>query len=196
MGQSFTKYLSNQVSEVASSTILFEITHQVIIQIIHLIVRSESSLSSITTTAILFSTMSTISCVFDCKSSSLIIKCESITAIELNVQSRQWVIHNQENFEDYQVQLTFYANLNGIWHVAQSLKTRMPLQDVVLLAILVMMGYLRRGMFLHFIQMKGLYISMITISTRYGIIYNTCDDCNVEDLAGCHIRSRERVATD
>ena len=71
------------------STVLLENIPQLIMQIIYLIVTIESSISPITIIAMIFGTISIISSICDYKSSSLLIQCESITVIEIEVESQQ-----------------------------------------------------------------------------------------------------------
>ena len=71
------------------STVLFENIPQLILQLIYLIITIESNISPITIMAMIFSTISIVSSIFDYKLSSLLIECESITVIEMDVESKQ-----------------------------------------------------------------------------------------------------------
>ena len=71
------------------STVLCENIPQLILQIIYLILTSESSISPITIIAMIFSLLSIVLSVFNYKLSSLLIECEAITVIEINVESKQ-----------------------------------------------------------------------------------------------------------
>ena len=81
------------------STVLLENFPQLIIQIVYLILTvgdhdhdesgAGNNISAITIIAMIFSIVSIITSIFDYKSSSFFIKCESVTVIEMNIKSRQ-----------------------------------------------------------------------------------------------------------
>ena len=71
------------------STVLLENIPQLILQIIYLILSAESQLSSITLIAMIFSIISVISSKFNYKLSSLLIQCETITVVEMDIKSQQ-----------------------------------------------------------------------------------------------------------
>ena len=71
------------------STVLMENFPQLILQIIYLGLTRHDNISAIAIIAMIFSVISIISSIFDYKSSSVFIACESITVIEMNIESQQ-----------------------------------------------------------------------------------------------------------
>ena len=71
------------------STVLLENIPQIILQALYLILTVKSSISPITLIAMICSIVSIISSIFDYKSSSLLIECEVITVIEMDIESQQ-----------------------------------------------------------------------------------------------------------
>ena len=69
------------------STVLMENIPQIIVQVTYLSISNK--LSEITLIAMIFSLISIISSIFDYKSSSLFIECESITIIEMDIESKR-----------------------------------------------------------------------------------------------------------
>ena len=71
-------------------SVLTENIPQLILQIVYLILTEESgSIGSITILAMIFSILSIILSIFDYKSSSLLLECEAITVIVMDIQSTQ-----------------------------------------------------------------------------------------------------------
>ena len=72
------------------STVLAENIPQLILQIIYLILTSGvDSVSLVTVVAMIFSTISIVLSAFKYKLSSLLLECETITVIEMNIESQQ-----------------------------------------------------------------------------------------------------------
>ena len=71
------------------STVLMENIPQLIVQIFYIILTKNSNISAITLIAMIFSVISIVSSVFNFISSSLFLKCEAITLIEMNIESKQ-----------------------------------------------------------------------------------------------------------
>ena len=79
------------------STVLFENIPQVILQLIYSYLTEQITL--VTLVAIGFSSISIISSIFDYKSSSLLLQCETITLIEMNIESHQLANTKYQKFE-------------------------------------------------------------------------------------------------
>ena len=79
------------------STVLFENIPQVILQLIYSYLTEQITL--VTLVAIGFSSISIISSIFDYKSSSLFLQCESITAVEMDIESKQLGNSQLKQFE-------------------------------------------------------------------------------------------------
>ena len=71
------------------SIVIFENIPQLALQISFLILSKQSSISAITLMAMIFSLISIVSSIFSYKSSSMLIKCETITLIEMDIESTQ-----------------------------------------------------------------------------------------------------------
>ena len=81
------------------STVVCENIPQLIIQTIYLFFTKESDISAITIIAMIFSTISIISSIFDYKSSSLLLQCETITLVEMDIESHQLANTQRRKFE-------------------------------------------------------------------------------------------------
>ena len=83
------------------STVLLENIPQLALQIIYLVLTAEleTNVSPITIIAMIFSSISIISSVFDYKSSSLFIKCETITLVEMDIESRDLAATKSKKFQ-------------------------------------------------------------------------------------------------
>ena len=81
------------------SNVILENIPQLILQMIFLILTVGSSISSITLIAMIFSIISMLSTIFDYQSSSLFFKCESITVIEMSIESKQLANTQHKKFD-------------------------------------------------------------------------------------------------
>ena len=113
------------------SIVLMENIPQLILQVIYLSLTKESSISSITIVAMIFSTLSIILSLFNYKSSSLLLQCEAITLIEMEIQSRQLSHTKPKKFQKLIVhhRKPICRELGKIVHVDERLiEILMPIQ--------------------------------------------------------------------
>ena len=80
------------------SNVLLENLPQLIIQIIYLVLTIERGISVITLIAMIFSTVSIISSIFAYHLSTLLLQCESITLLKMNIESKQLSNANSKQF--------------------------------------------------------------------------------------------------
>ena len=80
------------------SIVFCENIPQVVLQVVYLIFTGDSNISAITILAMIFSVLSIILSVFSCISSSLLIECEAITVIVMDIQSQQLAKSQPKNF--------------------------------------------------------------------------------------------------
>ena len=113
------------------STVLMENIPQLILQIIYMILTVESSISPITIVAMVSSTISIVLSVFNFKLSSLLIECEAITLIEMDIESQQLASARSKDFRQLIVhhRKPICRELSKIIHVDKRLiEILMPIQ--------------------------------------------------------------------
>ena len=80
------------------SNVLLENLPQLIIQIIYVTLTIKAGISTITIVAMIFSTVSIISSIFDFHLSTLLMQCESITSLQMNIKSEELSDVNTKQF--------------------------------------------------------------------------------------------------
>ena len=81
------------------STVLLENNTSINITNDYLFLTKKSDISVITIVAMIFSSISIISSIFDYKSSSLLLQCETITLVEMDIKSHQLANTQSQKFE-------------------------------------------------------------------------------------------------